>query len=137
MRARRRRAGHFGREALEQRFQQMRVEQMLRLGKGAGAGGRGADFLLHAPKFAGGADGVEGFDGGVDQRKEEQRKIIELLEPAFGITPGGMLRRGFKERGQTGAEIIEQFPLAQIVLGQFGRGTGHAASAAKPQQKYK
>ncbi len=137
-RIRRQRAGDFGAQTLDQFFQQARLQQMLGFGERPGAGGPGADFLLHALELVGGANGVERFDRRIDQREEEQTKIIDLLELALGVAPGRMgRRRGWQEGLESGAKIVEQLPLAEVLVGQFGRRSGHTASAAKKEAKYK
>lgn len=123
-------------EAGDQLFQQARIEHLLRFGKSAATDRPRADFGLHAFQLAGRAEGAHLFEDRVDQRAEKQAEIIELLEFAFGIFPGGVPGTSAGQSGEALAEIAEQFPLPQSLLGEGRRAVGHALSATKGTKKY-
>src|SRR6185436_18151609 len=113
------------------------VEQMLGFGEAAQAGVARADLRLHALQLRGGAEAAQRADDGIDQREEKKAQVIGAGQAAAGIGPGRVERGLFQQRDQAGAEIGDEFPSLEILIGKRWRDPGHALRKAEVHPWYK
>ena len=123
-------------QAFDERFEQSRMQQMLRFRKAAQARVARSDFLLHALQLRGRTDPAQRGDHGIDQREQEEAEIIGARQAASGIGPGRVERETLQQRAEAGAKIGDELPLLEILFAEVRRKPSHAPMKSEVPPSY-